>query len=58
MFESKQPAVVPLASKMTNHPMEMDREDDQPVLPRETVESAVHLTVATANKPILDGPIQ
>lgn len=57
MFEPEELAVVPPASKMTDPSMEMDRQDGQLVLPRETVESAMSLTVAIADKLIPEEPI-
>lgn len=47
-------SVILPTSRMDDHPMETDREDDQPA----TMESTVPFTMTTADKSIPEGPIQ
>lgn len=58
MFKPEQLAVVPPTSKVINPFVEVDKKDDQLVLPRETVELLMPLTMAIMDKPVPEDPIQ
>lgn len=58
VFEPEQLIAGSSASEMTGLSLEMDKGDGQLVLPRDTVESAIPLTMTITDKPISEEPIQ